>query len=547
MKMLKMKPLVAAALVAVSGVDLAYAVEIDVGNPDVAIRWDNTVRYNYVNRVESPNKDILGNVNFDDGDRNFGKGTVSNRLDILSDFDFVYRENAGFRLSGAAWYDDAYNRLDNDSVITSNHVKNGGQALGLNGKTKRYYLGPSAELLDAFVFGGADLGDVPVHFKLGRHTQFWGEALLSPIHGISYGQGSLDLRKAAAVPGVEAKELFMPRNALSFQADLNTKLSVSGQYFLSWDPVRYPEPGTFLSAADFLGSSGESLLFAPGFAPGTYMLRGADVNPKKTGDFGLSARWRPEALDGTMGFFFRKTADIQPQIHSNVVNMTYHDVFPADIKIFGLSLSKNVESLSLGAEVSYRRDMPLGTDGIIVTSTPTRGQTFGPRGDTVHGVFNLMGSLPDSMLFDAANWMAEVQWSTWTKVRQGESMFSGRAGYTGIDKATKNAVAMSMVFTPTWFQVLPGVDLMAPASFSTGLHGVSAVAGGGYERAGNYSIGLAADAYQRYRFDLSYVDAFGPYRYTPGVGPGTGITSSSGPSSLTKDRGFVSLTFKTTI
>jgi hypothetical protein len=205
--------------------------------------------------------------------------------------------------------------------------------------------------------------------------------------------------------------------------------------------------------------------------------------------------------------------------------------------------------MSLGAELSYRKDMPLlvSAAGISTFVSPTLGDlSAGPRGDTAHGVVNLMGSLPSTSLFDAANWIAELQWSTWTKVKQGYAAFAGNEANTGIDKATKNALAMSLVFTPTWFGVLPGVDLMMPTSFSTGLHGVSAVGGGGYQRAGSYSLGLAADAYSKYRFDLSYVDAFGPYRYVPGVGPGTGITSNSGPNSLTKDRGFVSFTFKTT-
>jgi len=224
--------------------------------------------------------------------------------------------------------------------------------------------------------------------------------------------------------------------------------------------------------------------------------------------------------------------------------VAFHNVYHSDIKIFGVSFATNVNSMSLGAELSYRKDMPLlvSSAGIQSVSPLTGDLSAGPRGDTAHGVVNLMGSLPSTALFDAANWIAEVQWSTWTKVKQGYSAFAGNEANTGIDKATKNALAMSLVFTPTWFSVLPGVDLLAPASFSTGLHGVSAVSGGGYQRAGSYSFGLAADAYSKYRFDLSYVDAFGPYRYVPGVG----ITSNSGPNSLTKDRGFVSFTFKTT-
>jgi hypothetical protein len=32
------------------------------------------------------------------------------------------------------------------------------------------------------------------------------------------------------------------------------------------------------------------------------------------GDFGLAARWSPEWLDGTLGFYYRNTTDITPQL-----------------------------------------------------------------------------------------------------------------------------------------------------------------------------------------------------------------------------------------
>ncbi len=527
----------AAVVLAATSIGTAHSFEIATSNPDLAIRWDNTFKYNYINRVERQDQTLLANANLDDGNRNFNKGTVSSRIDILSDFDLIYRRNTGFRLSAAGWYDDAYRQLDNTNVATSNHLVNGVQALGLSSATKRFHEGPSAELLDAFVFGRFDLSALQVSVKLGRHTAFWGEALLSPIHSLSYGQAPLDLRKAASVPGVEAKELFMPRNAISAQTQVNPELSFAAQYFLDWKPFRIPEAGSYLGAGDFLLDGGESLILGPG----VLALRGADVTPKKRGDWGLAARWRPEALDGTLGFFYRKTSDIQPQVHVNLPTLTYHMVYPGSIDVLGASLAKNVGSLSLGAEVHYRRNMPLATDGIAVFVLPTSGETGGPRGNTIHGVINLMGALPGTALFDSANWIAELQWNRWTKVTQGETMFTGRDDYTGIDKATKDFFGFGVVFTPTWFQVFPGVDLMAPVSVSAGLSGSSAVAGGGNKKAGNYSIGVAADAYQKYRFDLTYVDAFGPFRADAnGI-----ITSSSGPSSLTKDRGFVSLTFKT--
>ena len=46
---------------------------------------------------------------------------------------------------------------------------------------------------------------------------------------------------------------------------------------------------------------------------------------------------------------------------------------------------------------------------------------------------------------------------------------------------------------------------------------------------------------QKYRFDLKYIDFFGNYKDN-----GTAVTAQNGFTTLLKDRGFVSLTFKTT-
>ena len=57
------------------------------------MRWDNTIRYNLGERAQSQDGAILGNPNFDDGDRNFSNGSiVTNRLDLLSEFDFVWQK-----------------------------------------------------------------------------------------------------------------------------------------------------------------------------------------------------------------------------------------------------------------------------------------------------------------------------------------------------------------------------------------------------------------------------------------------------------------------
>src|SRR5512146_3283204 len=77
----------------------AGAFEVDTGNEDLSIRFDNTLRVNISGRVAGQDEAILANPNFDDGNRNFDRGTVFNRFDLLTEFDVVWKKALGFRVS----------------------------------------------------------------------------------------------------------------------------------------------------------------------------------------------------------------------------------------------------------------------------------------------------------------------------------------------------------------------------------------------------------------------------------------------------------------
>lgn len=596
----------------------AGAVEINTGNPDLVLRWDNTIRVNLANRVEGQDREIINSPNFDDGDRNFDRGMVSERLDLLSEFDLIWQDRLGFRVSAAGWYDAAYESLDNEHLVSSNHLQNGRAALGLSDETERFFRGPSGEILDAFVFGKFDVGSVPVNVKLGRHTVFWGEAMLNPVHSLSYGQSALDLGKLFSVPGTEAKELFLPREAVSFQVQATPELSFAGQYFFDWEQARIPEAGSFLGFNDHLLRGGESFIFGAAAVTAANplgvnrLVRGEDQDPDKTGDWGISSRWSPQWLDGTLGAYYRETADILPQGNATpavrpatppalcralgaaplgpptsttcyinpsaatvpeVVGGTigrYAAAYADDIKIYGLSLSKNLWGISFGADLNYRENMPLLSDTVSVLpasfapfaaalppgslfAPPAEGESGGARGNTWHGVLNGFATFAESPVWDSANLIVELVWNHWSDVTQNAAVFKGRNNYTVIgpggtavtpaDKVTKDFYGLAVNFNPTKYQVFPGADLSLPVSYSQGLSGNSAVLLGGNEDAGSYSFGVAIDLQSKYRFDLKYVDFIGDTT----ANPAAMITSSGGANSLLTDRGFVVFTFKTTL
>jgi hypothetical protein len=214
--------LLASAILAAT-VPVAHGAEIETGNPDWNVRVDNTIKYNYGVRTESADKRMLGTPNNNDGDYNFRKaGTnITNRIDLLTEMDVVYKNAMGFRVSAASWYDKAYDNTGSNSNpfvngndarsgliandprlagVTHDNVGNGSPHL--SNYAQRYYSGPSGEILDAFVFYSTEVGEESMFsVKAGQHNVFWGETILNPVHSVSYGQSGLDLAKLAASPG----------------------------------------------------------------------------------------------------------------------------------------------------------------------------------------------------------------------------------------------------------------------------------------------------------------------------------------------------------
>lgn len=530
----------------------AAAVEFKLPAANSTLRWDNTLRYNVGVRVEDRNDKIANYAIADEGTYSFDQGdVVTNRLDLLSEIDFVYAGRHGVRVSGAGSFDQAYDDQSESnphpplSQIPS-YVDN-----EYSHRAKRYYAGPSGELLDAFAFTTIDLGAVPLSIKAGRHSLYWGESLLlgGLVHSVAYAQAPVDLQKGFATPGAEAKELFRPLANVSAQAQLTDTLSIAGQYFFEYEPFRYPEGGTYLGPVDFLFDAPDRQFLSPqlGFA-----VNGEGREPKDRGEWGLSARWSPKVLDATVGFYVRRFSDKLPQTLLTRVGpgiSRYNLLYADGIELYGLSLSKQVLGMSLGAEISYRHDMPLNSAvlGVSPIGQPERGETSGARGDTAHGLVNLIGVIGKTALFDAANWSVELNWNTYTHVSSGRRLFNADdyAPCTGKDKwdgcTTKQYVGGGFNFSPTWYQVFPDIDLSAPISVSSGLKGNSAVLLGGNQAAGNYSVGLGADFRQTWRIDLKYVDYFGRIKDN-----GTAATAQNGLTSLLEDRGFVVLTVKTT-
>lgn len=538
----------AVGLAAMVCIGQAGAAEYDTGNPDWNLRWDNTLRYNLGMRTEGRDSALANNATYDESDAKFGKGDiVTDRLDLMSELEVAYKQYHGFRISGSAWRDLAY---DNDDKTSSGDVYYPGVGTGAStpsysggrysSETSRYHSGPSGELLDAFVFTRFNLGDIPVSVRAGRHTVYWGNGLLIPGHAASYSQAPLDGRKALANPGTETREIFLPLTQVSAQAQVTDKLSVAAQYFLEWDSTRAPEGGTYLASADVALQGPNQLPVAPGFA-----LPIIDAKtPHNSGNWGVMASYALDFLHSDVSAAYRQFDDYTPwglEVGPNFARYIY----AKDTRQYSLGWSAGpvLGNASVGVDLSYRQNAALMSSNFDLANDQ------GARGDTWHMVANSLWLLPQTKYFDTGSLITEVAYSRLQRVTQNADLFRGvgYGGCAGEDKdwgcATRNYVGAAVNFTPQWLGVWPGWNLSAPISFDYGIKG-NAASGGGSEGKYSYKLGVKGVLDERYEVTLAYI-GYGSRtikRDVPGLG--STVVGGSGDVGLT-DRDWLSLTLST--
>jgi hypothetical protein len=545
---LAVRGIAAAAAIACAG--HALAGEIEVSNPDLKVRLDATVRYTGGVRTEKPDSRLLKNFIYDEGDSKFDRGDmVTNRLDLLTEFDVSYRSKVGARVSASAWYDQAY---DDHSVRSPAGFATAYRNNQYNNEVARYVNGPSGEILDAFVWANLDLGKVPVNVKVGRQTNVWGEGLLLGAHAISYGQSPVDGVKAAINPGVETKEVFLPVGQIHASAQVTDNLTLVGQYYYEWKPTRIPHAGTYLMGADTAPSSDFLAFPIPGVAAQIVEAR----KPGQRGNWGVGARWNVEAIESNFGVYFRHFDDYSPELGVQLLNFKgplptqARFLYPQDVKQTSLSFSRVIHSVAVGAELSYRKNGALNTPSSVVTDT-------GARGNTWHAVVNGIYMLPATPVWQTGTLVAELAYNRLDKVTTNPALYrsvgaatcvdsrTGKAGSGNKDDgcSTKDAWIMALKFTPQYLNVLPSWDLSIPLSVNYGLSGNAPTSGGGTEGELRWSLGATMTYASKYEFALNYADRNLPVRELNGRITGGAAHSNSSVGVI--DRGWLSLTFKT--
>lgn len=322
----------------------AQAVEFSFADNEITGSIDTTVSYGQLWRVQGQDK-TNDDINTNDGNRNFDTGLVSEVFKITSDLEASY-QNYGVFIRGTAFYDTQIMDKRNDYYDANSPAQPSQSAPRDNSFTRetRHKAGRDAQILDAYVYGNWDVGDMPVSGRLGKQVFNWGEGLFYR-NGINT-TNPVDAAKFR-LPGSEVKEVLVPVEALSFNLGLTDNLSMEAFYQWNWKETAIDPVGTYFSETDLFADGGNTAystqtalipaadLYSGLSAAGVGGLQGGrtvdangnikvanvgpDINAKNDGQFGVAFRYIAEELNSTeFGFYFVNYHAKEPTIYADL-------------------------------------------------------------------------------------------------------------------------------------------------------------------------------------------------------------------------------------
>lgn len=519
------------------GTSAAQAASIDTGSDDLKVNFDNTVKYSAAFRLKDASANLLSSPNFDDGDRNFSTGLISNRIDLLSELDVVYAKRYGLRLSGAGWYDQVYNSSNDNPGFAGGAFPNQTSVATdrFTAATKRLH-GRKTDMLDAFVFASFDLGESRASFRLGRHTLLWGESLFLGVNAIAGGMAPVDAIKLISVPNTQFKEAIRPVPQVSGQLQITPDLSLGAYYQFKWEANRLPASGSYFSGADTNPDGAEQLLLGGPFTANAPRL--ADQKAKDRGQGGVQLRLRADETD--YGLYLIR---FHSKVHQQVagigmapvisgpggvcvvpgsvstpagclmpgVPVNYRLAYHQGITAFGASASRTFGDVNAAVEASIHRNQDLASSGAADLSqllpVPATNNSDNPGyavGKTAHINLSALWTLPQNPLFNEGNFTGEVAWNRVLSVTKNAAALDANA--------TRDAYALRMQIEPLYRQVAGGLDLGVPIGLGYSPRGSRSMALGPAlppENGGDLTLGLNATYLDAWRLSLAYTHYFG--------------------------------------
>lgn len=318
-----------------------------------------TLNYALNTRTEKQAHKLLNNINGDDGDRNFDRGSFfNNRVSALGELN-IHKGDNGVLLRGSTFYDFAYmSSNDNDSAATINKLG----AVDHFTSQAQDRSGTRTRLLDAYAYTTQTVGDNGyLDLRLGNQVVAWGESLY--ISGISGVQGPVDATKTN-IPGTEIKEVLLPELQASGKFTIND-LTLLGYTQFKNHPYELSPGGDYFSYADMIGPGSDFIRLAPGdlatlLNNGGALTRGPSENARDGGEWGVGARYKVTPFT-EVGVYRLRYHDRTPSVITDFATRSYHLKYFEDIDLTGASLSTRLGDWQVSGEVSYKDGTPLVT------------------------------------------------------------------------------------------------------------------------------------------------------------------------------------------
>lgn len=398
------------------------AMAYDYTNGEFSLTTSNTFSYGVQSRVEEQSEDLIGkaylftpvppsaalptgipfpaalpnsvqrtlpgrfSVNSDDGNVKWDNGDVfSNAIKWTGELGWQYGETWGGFMRATSFYDYENQRRDDISSLAKQKV------------------GKDTQLLDFFVYGNFNMGEVESTVRVGRQVVSWGESTF--IQGGINVVNPIDVSKLR-VAGAELKEAFLPIDMLHASFSFNENLSIEALYMMEFETTE-PEPsGTYFSTNDFAALGGEYVMLNFGLVPqpidfgscpailagqnplgldpftlaiqrsgacAAAVPRDPDRYASDSGQYGLAMRYfAPELNNTEFGLYYLNYHSRVPVLsgisvtNSNANSSRYFAEYPEDIELYGFSFNTTLEAsgIALQGELSYRPNVPLQIDDV---------------------------------------------------------------------------------------------------------------------------------------------------------------------------------------
>ena len=469
---------------------------------NLEINLTTTLSWTPIWRTEGPSSAITSDLNANDGDLANPHGMVSDLFEVLPILD-IKDGDFGAHFSGEAYLNTTYlgtNQANDASQLNYTVAKPNDYP-----SATRNISGLNARLLDAFTYGTVHFGandDQTLTVRLGRETLLWGQSLFLSNNGIAAGMAPIDVMTAENNPNAQTQQIIEPTGQVDVTYQPNQVVTFQGFYRFEWQPDYFPGAGSYFNTSDLIVPGASRLLFAPGYG----VPRENDLRPTASdAQFGVSTQLTLGNYD--IGFYGLRYNSPAPVVALNSSYSAYQLIYPRDIWIEGSSFSTTVGAANVAGEVSFRQHMNLA------------------QGTVVQGVDNNANSNP---AYPTGNtWAAQLSAIYLTPALPfdpGGISFTGEAGmnhllsvtankaatawYTGLHR-TNTAAQFQVVMTPTYYNVLPNLQLAFPIGLFYNFYGRSMIDSTENHGTGSVNFGVQATYRVTWIGSITYSDNIG--------------------------------------